>query len=109
MIAPGDVVLLDFPGAQGVKPRPAVVVSTALYHSTRPDVIVGPLTSQVAKATAPTDYLLQDWAAAGLHLPSAFRVYLVTVLQSDIHGIVGKLSAQDWNEVQARVRLAVAV
>lgn len=92
-----------------MKPRPGVVVSTALYHSIRPDVIVGLLTSQVAKATAPTDYPLQDWAGAGLHLPSAFRVYLVTVLQADLHGIVGKLSAQDWNEVQARMRLAIAV
>jgi mRNA interferase MazF len=72
MPAPGDVVLAPFAGPAGLKERPAVVVSSDLYHACRPDVILGFLTSQVAKATAPTDYLLQDWAAAGLRLPTAF-------------------------------------
>lgn len=60
MPKPGDVVTVDFPGAQGIKRRPTVVVSTDTYHNARPDVILGVLTTQVAKATAPTDYVLQD-------------------------------------------------
>lgn len=32
---PGDVVTVDFPGVRGLKRRPAVVVSTDLYHSHR--------------------------------------------------------------------------
>jgi mRNA interferase MazF len=79
MLSSGDVVLVDFPTPRGVKRRPAVVVSTSLYHHHRPDVIVGLLTTQVSKATAPTDHILQDWAAAGLNQPSAFRSYLVTL------------------------------
>jgi mRNA interferase MazF len=50
MVKPGDVVTVDFPGALGVKRRPAVVISTDTYHTTRPDVILGLLTSQTAGA-----------------------------------------------------------
>lgn len=80
---PGDVLIVNFPGAVGTKARPAVVVSTSFYDSHRPDVIVGLLTTQVAKATAPTDYVLQDWAAAGLHRPTAFRSYLLKLRRAD--------------------------
>jgi hypothetical protein len=34
---PGDVVTVDFVGAIGTKRRPAVVVSSGLYHQHRPD------------------------------------------------------------------------
>ena len=98
--SPGDVVLVDFPGAVNTKKRPAVVLSTSLYHRHRPDIIVGLLTSQVSKATAPTDYMLQDWAAAGLHVPTAFRSYLLT-LDNGTTPQVGKLSERDWKGVQA--------
>jgi len=108
MADPGDVVTVDFPGAMGIKRRPAVVVSTAVYHSARPDVILGLLTSQAAKASSPTDYLLQDWAAAGLRSPSAFRAFLATLPARSIV-IIGKLSDRDWQEVQTRLRTALAV
>jgi mRNA interferase MazF len=104
----GDVVLVDFPGVTGVKTRPAIVVSTNLYHSHRPDIIVALLTTQIAPATAPTDYVLQDWAAAGLRRPSASRAFLATVpVAGAIH--IGHLSDRDWQEVQARLKLALAV
>ena len=60
MIKPGDVVMLEFVGARETKMRPAVVVSSALYHGCRPDVIVGVLTTQTAKANAPTYYPLTE-------------------------------------------------
>ncbi len=108
MANPGDVVTVDFPGATGVKRRPAVVVSTTAYHAARPDVILGLLTSQAAKAAGPTDYLLQDWAAAGLRSPSAFRAFLATLPAASIV-VIGKLAAQDWQAVRARLRVALAV
>jgi len=64
MVKPGDVVTVDFPGAQGLKRRPAVVVSTDPYHTARPDVVLGLLTSRILGATAATDYALQDWSSA---------------------------------------------
>lgn len=109
MFKPGAVVTVDFPGATGVKRRPALVVSTDAYHAARPDVIFAVITSQTTAATAPTDYQLQDWAAAGLHKPSAFRSYLATLPASSVAAVVGHLSDRDWQEVQARMRLALAV
>jgi mRNA interferase MazF len=108
MPEPGDVVTVDFPGATGVKRRPAVVVSSPLYHAHRPDVILGVITSQITNATTPLDYLLQDWCAAGLRLPSAFRSYFATALLSDVREI-GRLSSRDWEEVQRRIALAVVL
>jgi mRNA interferase MazF len=108
MVRPGDVVTVDFPGATGTKRRPAVVVSTDTYHRTRPDVILGLLTSQVAPATGPTDCVLQDWQAAGLRSPSAFRAFLATLSATNLTTI-GHLSERDWRKVQDRLRVALAV
>jgi mRNA interferase MazF len=51
MIQPGDVVTADFSGVTGVKRRPCIVVSTDVYQQTRPDVILGLLTTQISRAT----------------------------------------------------------
>jgi len=83
MLRPGDVVVVDFPGVVETKRRPAVVISTDEYHKHRPDVIVGMFTTRRAKATAPTDYLLQDWTTSGLHYPCVFRSFLVTLPVAD--------------------------
>jgi hypothetical protein len=58
-----------------------VVISTVAYHQSRPDIIVGVLTSQVAKANTPMDYVLTDWSTTGLRQRSAFRSFLATYLQ----------------------------
>ena len=108
MPRPGDVVLVDFPGVKVVKRRPAVVVSTATYHSVRPDAILALLTSQASKATAPTDYVLKDWGKAGLLQPTALRVFLATLPTANI-SVIGHLSARDWEEVKSRLRLAIEV
>ena len=105
---PGDVVAVNFPGVTGIKRRPAVIVSSAVYHSSRPDVIVGLITSQTAAALGPTDYLLQDWAQAGLRVPSAFRSFLVMLPPSTNPVLVGHLSDRDWQGVRACVKVALA-
>lgn len=107
MIQPGDVVTADFPGVTGTKRRPAVVVSTDAYHQHRPDAILALVTSQIGSATSPTDYVLQDWSAAGLHKPSAVRCFLFTLPRTDLVTI-GRLSDTDWAEVQSRLKIAVA-
>jgi len=103
----GDIVTLDFPGADGIKRRPAVVVSSATYHQHRPDVIVGIVTSQVQQAVAPTDYVLQDWSAAGLHRASAFRAFLAT-LPAVTATRIGHCSARDWQGILDCLRKAIA-
>jgi mRNA interferase MazF len=108
MSDPGDVVTVDFVGATGTKRRPAVVVSSALYHQHRPDLVLGVLTSQVARATTPLDYLLKDWSSAGLRQPSAFRAYFGMATPASVR-VIGHLSARDWEGVQACVMHAFAL
>ena len=107
MFDPGDVVVLDFPGVTGVKRRPAVVVSSPLYHASRPDVIVGLLTSRTT-ALGSMDYVLQDWSQAGLRVPSVFRCFFATLPAALQHTVIGHLSDRDWWGVCGRVRIALA-
>lgn len=108
MIHPGDVVTADFPGATGIKRRPAVVLSTDLYHRTRPDVLLGLITSRTTGAVQPSDYLLRDWADAGLRRRSAFRAFLVTLPETAVI-VIGHLSEQDWRGVRHSLQQALAV
>jgi mRNA interferase MazF len=107
MSDPGDVIVVDFVGVTGTKRRPAVVVSSDLYHTCRSDVIVGLLTSKISSATTPMDYVLLDWASSGLKQPSAYRAFLGTYVASSVH-VIGRLSDRDWSAVQAKLGLAVA-
>jgi mRNA-degrading endonuclease toxin of MazEF toxin-antitoxin module len=108
MADPGNVVTVDFHGATGPKRRPAVVVSSAVYHQHRPDLVLGVLTSQVSRATTPLDYLLQDWSSAGLRQPSVFRAYFGMATPASVR-VIGHLSARDWEGVQACLMRAFAL
>lgn len=107
MFNPGDVIAVNFPGVTGVKRRPAVVLSSAIYHATRPDVIVGLITTQTI-ALGSTDYALQDWEAAGLLVASVFRSFIVTLPPSANLVLIGHLSERDWKGVRTCVKVALA-
>ena len=96
-----------FPGAHLTKTRPEVVLSTPEYHKERPDVILGLITSKRADILCSTDYEIQDWQLAGLHAPSHFRLYLVTLLQHDVR-VIGGLTERDWEAVKLRVATQTA-
>ena len=108
MFSPGDIVTIDFPGVTGVKRRPVVVLSSEVYHKSRPDIVVGLITSQVAATLGPTDCLLKDWSEAGLRVASAFRSFLVTLPPAANPVFVGRLSQRDWKAVRACVKIALA-
>ena len=91
------------------KRRPAVILSSNEYHAARPDIIVGLLTTQLAKATAPTDHALADWRAAGLPSASAFRAYVATLPKTAIITRVGRLSASNWQAVKECVKRAIVL
>jgi mRNA interferase MazF len=105
-LSPGDIVTVDFPSVTGVKRRPAVVLSSTEYHSIRPDVIIGLITSQT-KGLSVTDYVLQDWQAAGLRVASAFRSFIVTLPHSANLVVIGRLSDRDWKGVRTCVKTAL--
>lgn len=102
MAKAGEIVVVDFPGIQGIKRRPAVILSSDAYHQTRPDIIVGLVTSQLSSATGTTDCVLQDWRVSGLHSPSAFRSFLVTPAH------LGRASDRDWQSIVTCIQTALA-
>lgn len=104
---PSDIVTVDFPGVTGVKRRPAVVLSSAIYYANRPDAIVGLITTQTS-ALGITDYELQDWQAAGLRTVSIFRSFIVTLPPSANLVKIGHLSERDWQGVRACIKVALA-
>jgi mRNA interferase MazF len=103
----GDLVSVDFPGVTGIKRRPVVILSSATYHAIRPDIIVGLITSQ-AKGLGTTDYILQDWAAAGLRVESIFRSFIITLPKSTNILQIGHLSERDWQAICVCLKIAFA-
>jgi len=106
-----DVVLVPFPFSDlsTTKVRPAVVVSSALYHATEPDLLLAALTSKVATATGPFDYLLSDWRAAGLRYPSALKPVLFTLDPARVVYRIAALTSADLAQVDQRLRRALAL
>ena len=104
----GDIILIDFPGVLGIRHGPAVVLSPPAYRPGGPELIVGLISSQTSSATDPADYLLQDWAVAGLPCPSVFRPILATIPPEANPTLVGRLTDADWNALRVRLRRASA-
>jgi mRNA interferase MazF len=105
----GDVVLVPFPFSDlsTTKVRPAVVVSSSLYHATEPDLILAAITSRVAASSGPLDCVLNDWQAAGLRYPSAVKPVLFTLYPTRVIYHVGALTPVDLAEVAQRLRRAL--
>lgn len=105
----GDVVLVPFPFTDltSKKLRPALVVSGEIYHATEPDIIVAAITSNVAAHQGPTDYTLQDWQEANLHVPSVVKSVLATIDPKLVRYRLGHLTDRDLREVEKRLRLAL--
>lgn len=101
----GDVVTVDFPGITGIKRRPALVLSSATYHTSRPDIIVGLITTQTT-GLGVTDYVLQDWQAAGLRVSSVFRCFIVTLPQTANLVTIGHLSERNWQGVRSCLKIS---
>ena len=107
----GDVVLIPFPytDLSATKTRPAVVVSSDLYHSVRSELLLAYLSSRLSNADAELDYVLQDWEEAGLLKPTFMRPKIAAIEPSLIVYRVGALSDRDLLEVNRRLRLALAL
>jgi mRNA interferase MazF len=105
------VVLVQFPfsGPAGQKARPALVLSTDLYHDDWDEVLVVAITSQMPRTARPTDCPVQDWQTAGLHQPSWVRSHLATVHRHLILRPLGRLSQRDLAAVEQCLRLATGL
>jgi mRNA interferase MazF len=99
----GDVVLVVVPFADfsNWKARPAVVVSAP--HTSRDEVLVA-LSSRVT-ALAVGEFVVSDWAKAGLNVPSKVKRFVLTVEDSRIARRIGVLSETSKSQLDESLTL----
>ena len=97
-----DVILVRYPFSDlsGSKVRPAIVANAP--HVSQ-DVFVVPLTSKTASLLV-GEFLLTDWAAAGLNVPTAAKRGLYTVHQTLIVKAIGRLTHSDAQQIEHSLR-----
>ena len=107
----GDVVLIPFPytDLSASKTRPAVVVSSDIYHAARSELLLAYVSSQVPQANPAIDCVLADWAGAGLLKPSFVRPKVAAIEPTLVVHRVGVLSDRDLSEVDRCLRRAMAL
>jgi mRNA interferase MazF len=93
----GDIVLVPFPFTDQTasKRRPAIVISSAVYNRSRPDLIVIAVTSQSRPASSPGEVTITRWAQAGLLKPSVIKPVITTLYQRLVLRRLGRLQAHD--------------
>ena len=107
----GDVVLIPFPytDLSATKTRPAVVVSSELYHELRSELLLAYLSSRIAVADPRLDYVLVDWKEAGLLKPTFMRPKIAAIEPALVVYHTGVLSERDLAGVDDRLRLALGL
>jgi mRNA interferase MazF len=93
----GDVVLVPFPftDQSGTKKRPAVVVSSSSYNTSRRDIVIMAITSQVRTPLGFGETMAGDWQGAGLVKESVLKPVFTTIEQGLVLRVMGHLSAAD--------------
>jgi mRNA interferase MazF len=92
-----DVVLVPFPfsNQSGTKKRPAVVVSSSGYNTSRPDIVIMAITSQVRTPLGLGEAMVADWQGAGLVKTSVLKPVFTTIEQTLVIRTLGCFSAVD--------------
>lgn len=105
----GDIVFVPFMFTDKAvtKRRPAIIVSSEDYHSSRQEVIVAAVTSNLSRGAMAGDHSLQDWQEAGLPKPSMATGILRTLKQAMIIRKVGSLTTGDMRAVSDALSLAL--
>lgn len=107
----GDVVLIPFPftDLSASKTRPAVVVSSEVYHQHRSELLLAYVSSQVAKVDPEIDCLLSNWQVAGLLKPSFVRPKIAAIEPELVVYTIGKLLPNDMAQVDSSLRRAMGL
>ncbi len=95
------LVLSPFSDLSGSKIRPAVIVNAE--HISQ-DLIVVPLTSKTSSLLG-GEFIISEWAAAGLKLETAVKRGLYTVHQSLVTKTIGKLADPDAEQLTRSIQL----
>jgi mRNA interferase MazF len=97
-----EVLLVHYPFTDltQTKVRPAVVVHAP--HPS-PDIMLVPMTSQTTNLR-PGEFVLTDWAAAGLHMPTAVKRGVYTIHPRLVVQRLKQLSANDSQQLEHSLR-----
>ncbi|WP_271254548.1 type II toxin-antitoxin system PemK/MazF family toxin [Pseudanabaena sp. Chao 1811] len=96
------VILVRYPFSDlsNAKVRPAVIVNAP--HSSQ-DILIVPLTSKTV-SLLDGEFVLSDWAAAGLNVITAVKRGIYTVNRSLVIKTVGKLADVDIDRLDQSLR-----
>jgi len=105
----GDIVFVPFQYSEltGGKVRPAVIISSAEFHTAERLYIVAAITSNLS--ASPLGHAIGDLTSAGLKAPSAVRPVLLTLNTSVMGHRVGQLASPDRERVDAMLRRALGL
>ncbi|MCC5623781.1 type II toxin-antitoxin system PemK/MazF family toxin [Nostoc sp. CHAB 5715] len=97
-----DIILVQYPFSDlsSSKVRPAVVVSAP--HVSQ-DILITPLTSKTG-ALLEGEFVLSEWATAGLNVATAVKRGLYTVHKSLVVKVIGKLADADAELLEQSLR-----
>jgi mRNA interferase MazF len=98
-----DIILVQLPFSDlsGSKIRPAVVVNAE--HISK-DLIIVPLTGKTLSLLE-GEFILSEWAAAGLKLETAIKRGFYTVHQSLVTKTIGKLADPDAEQLDRSIQI----
>ena len=107
----GQVVLVDFPytNLKQSKLRPAVVVSSQAFHSSKPDAIFVAITSQLNPLDAVAETPIEQWQQAGLHSPSVLKSIIATIQRDLVYEHLGYLAAADVIKLDTMLKKMIAI
>lgn len=93
----GDVLLVPFPFTDqtAVKQRPAIAISSAAYHSQRPDLILLAVTSHGRPTASIGEAAVNRWKEAGLLRPSVLKPLVATIERRLVRQRLGRLTDRD--------------
>lgn len=91
---------IPFTDQSGAKKRPAVIVSIVGYNTSRRDIEIMAITSQVQSPLGYGEAMIDDWRAAGLIKASVLKPVFSTIEQGLVIRVMGHLSATDLQTLQ---------
>jgi mRNA interferase MazF len=97
-----DVILVRYPFSDlsSAKVRPAIVVSVP--HLSQ-DIIIVPLTSKTSSLLQ-GEFVLSEWAVAGLNVATAVKRGVYTVHESLVIKVIGQLINADAEQLEQSLR-----
>lgn len=97
-----NVILVRYPFSDlsSSKVRPAVIVNGP--HSSH-DLLIVPITSRM-HGLLHGEFVISDWKAAGLHVPSSIKRGIYTIEDSLVQKVVGQLPTNDMTNLEQSLR-----